>query len=336
MPYQRTFKLKTTTALFMHGADPDNEAELRPPAIKGIMRYWFRALAGADYPIEQLRNMEEKLFGVADANTGSRLVVRVGQPLVSKQGDKFDLLPHKDRPGERSSKSAIPANKVFEITIQARPATDPAGVEKRLEVASWVLWLAVHLGGFGQRSRRGAGSLELLEMTPPLEYAPAIRLYPHIQALADDLETGLSEARRVLHEWQTLPAVAPTFSDPEIADFPVLSSNYCRIQVLELIGDIKNEQVVREDLMFELRNYKNPAFGLPYMITAPGDSRVDGRHASPLHIHVQPLTKNGFALVKTALFNTIQAGQFLNWDKLRKYLDDDLKNGAEKVMVMKS
>ena len=42
-----TFKLKVLTPMFMGGADSDGEPELRAASIRGAMRFWFRAIAGA-------------------------------------------------------------------------------------------------------------------------------------------------------------------------------------------------------------------------------------------------------------------------------------------------
>lgn len=39
-----TFNLETVTPLFLAGAN-QTEAELRPPAFRGALRYWFRAIA---------------------------------------------------------------------------------------------------------------------------------------------------------------------------------------------------------------------------------------------------------------------------------------------------
>ena len=36
-----TFKLKVLTPMFMGGADPEGEPELRSASIRGAMRFWF-------------------------------------------------------------------------------------------------------------------------------------------------------------------------------------------------------------------------------------------------------------------------------------------------------
>src|SRR5262245_63945216 len=38
--------LETVTPLFLGGAEPDTRAELRPPSLKGALRFWYRALDG--------------------------------------------------------------------------------------------------------------------------------------------------------------------------------------------------------------------------------------------------------------------------------------------------
>jgi CRISPR-associated protein Cmr1 len=37
-----TVKLETVTPLFLGGAEPHGEPELRPPAFRGAMRHWLR------------------------------------------------------------------------------------------------------------------------------------------------------------------------------------------------------------------------------------------------------------------------------------------------------
>ena len=40
-----TFKLQVVTPLFLSGAN-QQVAELRPPSIRGALRFWFRAMMG--------------------------------------------------------------------------------------------------------------------------------------------------------------------------------------------------------------------------------------------------------------------------------------------------
>ncbi|WP_457599995.1 type III-B CRISPR module RAMP protein Cmr1 [Hydrogenivirga sp.] len=59
-----TFELEFITPAFIGGADPDKKAELRPASFVGLMRYWFRVIAGAFVSsTEELFKLESELFG---------------------------------------------------------------------------------------------------------------------------------------------------------------------------------------------------------------------------------------------------------------------------------
>lgn len=53
------FNCRTVTPMFMAGAD-GKTAELRPPSIKGILRFWWRAMHAGD---PEMREKEKMLFG---------------------------------------------------------------------------------------------------------------------------------------------------------------------------------------------------------------------------------------------------------------------------------
>ncbi len=86
-----TFKLKVLTPMFMGGADPEGEPELRPASIRGAMRFWFRAIAGAvtNKP-EDVYRLESEVFGNTERK--SKVVVRV-KVLSKKLIQKGSLVP---------------------------------------------------------------------------------------------------------------------------------------------------------------------------------------------------------------------------------------------------
>lgn len=59
--YQVTFECEVITPMFLGNANP-REAELRPPSIKGAMRFWWRAM-NAGLPLGKLKRKETELFG---------------------------------------------------------------------------------------------------------------------------------------------------------------------------------------------------------------------------------------------------------------------------------
>lgn len=152
-------QLETVTPLFLGGADPRGEPELRPSAFRGAMRYWFRAALGGvigDKNLDGLRTLEREVFG--DAEYGSPVSIQV-QSMALKTG-KFPILPHKPESGYRS---AFYAGQKFQVVLQTTRPPDPI---------TWVnacmaFNLAILLGGVGLRSRRGAGSLRIVDTSDP-------------------------------------------------------------------------------------------------------------------------------------------------------------------------
>jgi CRISPR-associated protein Cmr1 len=136
-----TFDCEIITPMFMAGAKTSTP-EIRPPSIKGMMRFWWRAVKGIENA-EDLFNQEKDIFGSTEKK--SPFLIRVVTSTQLSQ-DKFSPLPHKD--GFR-----IPGYKLNqEISIIL------TGKDNITTYAN-ILDVALLLGGFGKRSRRGFGSL---------------------------------------------------------------------------------------------------------------------------------------------------------------------------------
>jgi len=58
-----TFSCESITPILMHGAD--GKTELRPASIKGILRFWWRAIHG-DLPLKELKEKKGEIFGSMD------------------------------------------------------------------------------------------------------------------------------------------------------------------------------------------------------------------------------------------------------------------------------
>ncbi|MBI5192714.1 MAG: type III-B CRISPR module RAMP protein Cmr1 [Nitrospirae bacterium] len=72
-----SFEIETTTPMFLAGAD-QSKAELRAASIKGLLRFWWRALQ-AESNLDSLREKESKIFGSSDEKTGggSSFAIRI-------------------------------------------------------------------------------------------------------------------------------------------------------------------------------------------------------------------------------------------------------------------
>jgi CRISPR-associated protein Cmr1 len=80
-----TFNCEIITPMFIGNAMP-GQCELRPSAIKGALRFWWRAMNGnlvkqkqnGEYDYTDLRNKEAEIFGSADEKIGkSKLIITI-------------------------------------------------------------------------------------------------------------------------------------------------------------------------------------------------------------------------------------------------------------------
>ncbi len=170
-----TFKL--ITPLAMGGADPRPAiapqgpshlhaiAELRPPSVKGMLRYWYRALDPA------YGSHEAQFFGGTGTDEGqSSFLLRVqhpGQPRSIPWDDRgygddgrngIRYLSYTLRQTNRQvARAVIAPGAAITLRLIFRRPTDS---EQRRAVLG-ALWLLGHMGGLGSRSRRGFGTVAL-------------------------------------------------------------------------------------------------------------------------------------------------------------------------------
>ncbi len=144
---KRKVSLEIITPMFMYGAGR-RKPELRVPSIKGVMRYFYRAVTPMN--VKDLRKEEMKLFGGIVGSNSLKSPVEVFFPEKFELKTKKDyLLPHKN---VASFESFKPGQK-FDIVISSFN-------NERLNNFLHYLDLSLLLGGFGKRSRRGFGSLQ--------------------------------------------------------------------------------------------------------------------------------------------------------------------------------
>lgn len=146
MNWQREIEL--LTPCFCRGAYRD-QPEIRVPSIRGMVRWWFRALGG-------MREQEKAVFGgVHGGAAASRLVFRVSNVSAHKADPNPATLPHKSG-GQASPQAAFASGAKFHLSVTSRLSPLPDDLVRRVENALevWIL-----LGSLGLRANRGGGSL---------------------------------------------------------------------------------------------------------------------------------------------------------------------------------
>lgn len=277
MPELR-IKLETVTPLFLGGADPRGQPELRPPAFRGALRYWLRAALGGAVDYEVMRQTEATIFGSADEAKGgaSAITLRLvdnslgtPQPFVKQKtewvqkGNKsipqpsgrdylYWTMSESGKPEKGNylpAKKFYPVNGTFDLILNSRPGFMIK--DQTFEQTVAALWLLVHLGGIGSRSRRTAGSFSLKE-----EYEFS-GLQFHLKAkfpieVSQELARGLNTARK----WFEMPAFPSVLRS--VPDFDVLHPQFCRIWVLGIWEQSAQAVEAIGKALRDFRTYSNP------------------------------------------------------------------------------
>lgn len=279
-----TFECETITPMFLAGAD-SKTPELRAPSIKGLLRFWWRALHG-HLPIEELRKEEAKIFGGAGEKEK-----KSSFSVVVRGNFKSSLKRFPNHPVSVTSRSR---GRTFHINILdylayglleykkgfIRPYILPgsrfivilSGFEKPvLDEIKNVFWIFMNLGGLGSRSRNGFGNFQI-------KNADEVNLTP-INCLS----------------------FKNSFHDDRIPKFTAFSKNM-RIfktrrsfdswdKALAEIG--KAYRDARGKLEPKHRYEKRQFLGAPIVVYKKTESFLE-RRAKPFFIHVQKTSNNNY------------------------------------------
>jgi len=145
--------------MLMHGAD-GKSAELRPASIKGILRFWWRAIHG-NLSLKDLHEQEGEIFG--STKERSKVNLRIANNKETKKSFQSLTTEIKDNIGIKYNFYPIFMNNdgksyfdslTFELILSGN---DKKALE---EVINALIYLNF-FGGLGSRSRRGAGSIRI-------------------------------------------------------------------------------------------------------------------------------------------------------------------------------
>lgn len=283
-------ELMTVTPLFLGGSDPRGQPpELRPPSFRGAMRYWYRAALGGvvgDENLKAVRQLETAVFGSTDS--GSPVSLRLSGNL--RFSSQF-ILPHKSA-GRRN---AFDEGQTFQLTMSAAP-TCPDLIWTN---ACMALNLALTLGGVGLRSRRGMGSLQVVESSDPL-----VPVFPNSQSQIEGFISLIT--RSAVRHAQALAAnkgIAVTQLPEVPTEFPCAAIN-ADIRIVSGINARRGVDAVA-DLMrrFPKRSWLGG---------------IDPRQASPVWARVFK-TVEGYHLLFTLLPAKLASGT-QDYSALRNWL----------------
>ncbi|WP_342467891.1 type III-B CRISPR module RAMP protein Cmr1 [Bacillus sp. FSL W8-0629] len=173
---QKLFKEPLTIHLVtpMFGGGPqsnsiDQDRPIRESAIRGHLRFWWRATRGAACKnANELSKREAEIFGHTEQASQIQVVTHYETDEVKRNSKVF--LKKKNHPFPRyvlsNMKDETPylMKAQFSLNIRlSKKTTDFELIKKEVEAA---LWAWINFGGLGSRTRRGCGSLYCKQFSP--------------------------------------------------------------------------------------------------------------------------------------------------------------------------
>lgn len=195
--------LELVSPAFLAGAlQRPEECDLRPAALRGLLRWWWRALHAGRMSVESLRTLEAALWGDTEKAGAISLeiiqsdkrpsgefnvdqlvqqhrLLRPPKGVKRAQGilylaygmQKVNAKPEKGQP-EKPARHFMPAGAKWRIRLVAKPVhikgEAALTAEAVLKHAIAALVALAEFGGVGAKSRRGYGSIDLTDATVPV------------------------------------------------------------------------------------------------------------------------------------------------------------------------
>ncbi len=299
-------QFEIVTPMFISGAN--NEADLRPPSIKGALRFWWRALhwgqclqdcqQDTGKALKRLHELEAELFGAAVKDDkygqgifsvklkhiqnkgiesswpvhGLQNAGYIAYGIDATKGDKRKGVPKKPH-----RKGLNPTT--FDLTLILKKhitSSQKQQLEKTLLV--WGL-----LGGLGARSRRGFGSVAIrkldnrrFDFKEDSAYFNAIKTLLDSIVLAPEMPvfTAFNQAMKI----SSLLRAAKKYCD--LMD--ILGNEYKRLRTLDEVSGTVLDRL---------------ACGLPLTGKhAKGKQYTESRRSSPVMLHVHKVGSNYIGL----------------------------------------
>ncbi|WP_052889892.1 type III-B CRISPR module RAMP protein Cmr1 [Thermogemmatispora carboxidivorans] len=341
-----TFEIEVTTPLFLAGAN-QAEAELRPPSLRGAMRYWYRALIGGTTGgnLDKVRRREAQVFGETEYGSPIRVLISHGDTLKIKgSAESFKLHQLKKGKKDLSQVLALVSGEEYllwpalisgkrsyydvgsrfschlSIANRAHGQDHPSNEDLLLEaIAS--LWLLTNLGGLGARSRRCAGSLLITNFDLgqsgllPGDLTKAFERASSISDLQDKITLGINSFKKILSNSDNDRKAA--FSNTR---FDIIHPSKCSIYI---ISHKKDSWISHKDALEHIGNtlrgyYHRPEQSRKEAFSHPLATVRKGRKTSPLHLHITALEKE-YVCVAT-LFHHNQVKNYSH-DVILKFLE---------------
>ena len=306
MPTTIEAKFRIVTPMFIGGAEQTPTDGIRPPSLKGALRFWWRALNWGrirqsgmnDYSaLKKLHHEEAQLFGSAAANKDTEETPQPGTVVKNNNGGQGQFLLRLQQQPKRYNINDWPQNNtdagymaygILESGDRARDNYQPhrTGLNEKQEFTVELVFcpraspediaqitdtldIFGWCGGLGSRSQRGMGSVSLVSLNK-------------IDHLLTQAEYEQRMAK-VLEKFASVSMPLFTAFSSEARFRLLVSPRNNAISAIEAAGQ------AFKDHRSLLRGRVKIPFGLPLQ-----NADDKNRRASPLFFHVQALKDNQF------------------------------------------
>ena len=268
------------TPMFIGGGDKQEEPEVRSPSIKGVLRFWWRALQWGDclkmtdnnseHALHELYKQEAELFGAAFKHN------KYGQGLctlklknVKTSGVEQSWPSNNDEPHRKGINQGQ-----FTVCLMLKEKTSKKQVEQlKKTLLIWGL-----LGALGSRARRGFGSI-------------AIKQLEGQSFVFNDVDEYYAEIKTILND----SVLAP--------EMPIFTALNEAMQIARF-GQGNDARKLMNRLGSQYKDARKDAgagmaklpFGLP-LAGSRGTSDENNRRSSPLFMHIHTIGKQYVAIV---------------------------------------
>ena len=292
------FDIEIVTPMFLGGANT-TDAELRVPSIKGMLRFWWRAICGIE-SLEEMKKTEAEIFGSTEQKASFSIQVvnsnNINSMLELKEkGEKFEVHGHyvsiidylsygtykyEKRKGNVYFKQHIAPGSSFSLKFQFY------NNELKDDILR-AFYFFIAYGGLGSRSRNGFGSLYIKNNDNKM------RAYD--QLLLSSFSAFSTKAKLFTfvqkNTWHTaLSKIGMAYKEAKLCVDPLHSYNNRKLVVAPITVNKRN----KADL---------------------------DRHAKPYYLHVNKLKNENFqGQILFMPYNYLAEHKSYSKDKLNQYL----------------
>ena len=203
-----SLNLETVTPMFLRGYD-GKTPELRPPPFKALFRYWWRTVQDCD--TDSLRKDEAKLFGSTKGK--APFAIRIPRKKDLQQ-TKYKPLPHKPDNDRLAFKTdAYKGGQSFDLYLITKSDSDASTYKQ-------IAKLGFLLGGVGNRSRRGFGSIRETDWNISCIHSMQKEVLDTLNAVAKNDRFQINSSFTINGRTVTIIESKRSAHDPP--DFPVI------------------------------------------------------------------------------------------------------------------